>query len=92
MYYGKALSYEYIAMDIDSISHEALKVPTKRRTLNFRKIYRKAGIKRLCSNINKVTYDLLRDYLHRVVAKSIACMYTEKRKTLTLIHILYALK
>lgn len=92
MYYGKALSYDYVARDIDCISHEALKVLKKRRALNFRKIYRRAGIRRLCSGINRITPDILKYFMRMVITKAITYMYSEKKKTLSLIHILYALK
>lgn len=92
MRYGKALEYEYHPRNVENLSHEAFKVQKKHREINFRKLFRKAGVRRISSNMNTVVARILREYLVNIVRKASALMLGDRSKTLRLIHIRYALK
>lgn len=92
MHYGKALAYEYPPVDIDQLSHAAFHKQRKANNINFRKLFRRAGIKRISSNMNAFTSSILREYMTSVLSKSMCIMNHDRSRTLRLIHILYALK
>lgn len=92
MRYGKALAYDHEAVDFDIISHEALPPRVRKINMIFTKIFRKAGVRRLSSRIPDITLSSLRIFLRNTLKRAISVMILERKKTLCLMHMLYALK
>ena len=92
MEYGKSLKYDHEAVSVDGISHEALPRKVRIKRIGFAKIFRKAGVKRISHRVKDMTATILREFLKRVLKQSMTIMQMENRKTLCLIHALYALK
>merc|ERR1712051_959954 len=58
----------------------------------IRRLARRGGVKRISSYIYKETRAVLRSFLENVVRDSVVCTEHAKRKTVTALDVVYALK
>lgn len=93
MYYNKALAYDHVPIQLNE-SFSCIQFGMKKRThsINFRRLYRKAGVRRVCRNINTLSLNILKDYLKKALVSVINVAATENKKTITLRHLMYFLK
>lgn len=88
----RCLEYDHKPVIVDYISHYALEKPSKPIKIVLTRLLKRSGIRRITISARSAAVESLHSYVRKIVRRALLAMSVQRRKTLKIIDILYALK